>query len=173
MVLDETQAVLEQAGYRTAFQFEPIKSLYFEDSSLMGFAVLYPSARELLGEWNELQNTFLQENAPRLRGDRQKAWNIYAVLLAEEAGSDEEVRELSALEEDYTATRKIAQSGVRHRNQIRQALAPLLPISMPAEAHEAAERLKAKLDEAEAAFLRQILSSALKPEEVAQWLTSL
>jgi len=127
-LLHDVEAVLITAGYETRLASEPKGSVYFEDDSIFGFCVAYPSVAELLAGWLPNQERFLVTNAPSLRRANQKSWNCYAVHLTQTRPSDEEVRRLFEIEEDFRSTRKIARAAVASAGDLTRALYPLLPI---------------------------------------------
>lgn len=173
MLLDEARIVLEEAGYRCRSQLEPKEMVLFEDSSVMGFAAVFTSVKGLLDGWRSLQSHFLSENAARWRTDHQKAWNLYAVILAEPAAeTPAEQHKLQNIEDDLVATRKIARTGVHDGRSLRRALAPLLPIAQLSSRRETTDALNRKLTEDESTFLRLVLQSPDPAEGVAEWLTT-
>jgi hypothetical protein len=127
-LLHDVEAVLITAGYETRLASEPKGSVYFEDDSIFGFCVTYPSVADLLANWLGNQERFLVTNAPSLRRANQKAWNCYAVHLTQPRPADEEVRQLFDIEEDFRSTRKIARAGIASASDLMRALYPLLPI---------------------------------------------
>lgn len=127
-LLHDVEAVLITAGYETRLAPEPKESVYFEDDSIFGFCVTYPSVADLLANWIGNQERFLVTNAPSLRRANQKAWNCYAVHLTQARQDDEELRQLLEIEEDFRSTRKIARASVASAGDLTRALYPLLPI---------------------------------------------
>jgi hypothetical protein len=99
--------------------------LYFEDSSLLGIVHTFEDVQTILTDWRAVQETFLKNNAPRFVLDTLKAWNLYTILLTPGLASDSSA--LSHVEEDFTATRKVARAGVVSLKHVVVALSPVLP----------------------------------------------
>ena len=127
-LLHDVEAVLIAAGYETRLASDPKGLVYFEDDSLFGFCVTYDSVADLAANWLASQETFLTTHAPSLRRANQKAWNCYAVHLTQTRPTDEELRQLFEIEEDFRSTRKIARAGVSSTGDLTRALYPLLPV---------------------------------------------
>ena len=101
---------------------------FFEDDCLMGFLSLYESVPLLISNWEKTQDDFLIENADSFLLDPNKAWNVYSIHITQEAASDDDLNKLKGIEENFRGTRKITLSGVKLKNDIKEALLPLLPI---------------------------------------------
>jgi hypothetical protein len=153
VILETAQQLLETAGYDVFRNPGDEAELLFEDASLLGLLCVCPSAGFIAENWRRRQDRFLRETAQALRNSPEKAWNTYLVLLTTEATTDDHVRTLAMIEEDFTAMRKIAMSGVLSENDVLHALAPLLPtrtVTVPNE--RLVERLQKALALSEGAF---------------------
>jgi hypothetical protein len=124
----EVMSLLRDAEYRVKESSESGSSLYFEDSSIIGFAAIEASYEEILNGWRTKQAQFLQVNARKLRGASEKAWNAYAIFLTPARCNDEQKRNLYLIEEDFQGTRKIARSDILTRDDVQRALYPILPV---------------------------------------------
>ena len=125
--IPEIRLVLEEAGFLTSVTRPDSQAFLFEDDSVMGQLHVFVTARDVLGAWEKAQDEFLQTHLPVFRRNTAKAWNLYTVLIATQPATDDDATRLSALEEDFRSTRKIARAGVSTRDEIMGALAPLLP----------------------------------------------
>src|SRR5687768_1737892 len=128
-ILHDTRSLLKEASFRTARSTELEDTIEFEDVNVVGEVVEFASVDRLLRFWREQENGFLKRNSARWRLDPQKAWNIYMVFLTADHADAEQKALLLAIEEDFTATRKIARADVSSRAELQRALAPLLPLS--------------------------------------------
>src|SRR5436853_7183694 len=111
----ETQAemLLRQAGYETwPSKGGPVPCICFENEAVAGFIHIFATSDELLGGWREAQESALARHTPALRVAGEKAWNIYSVFVAAEAGTIR-TRDIERIEEDFTRTRKIARAGLQ------------------------------------------------------------
>ena len=151
LLIEEVDAVLRGAGFLTRNAVPERESLHFEDANLLGFVRFYPTAEELIGNWQNDHHEFLRRNAPNLRRDPVKAWNVYAIFFTPERDHGVAATSLLAIEEDISATRKIARGGIASRSAIQRALAPLLPISGSDThaPHDYVELLRNRLDSGE------------------------
>lgn len=127
-ILEEARAFLEQAEYETKSSLEHEEVFYFEDPDILGFVAAHRRVVDLMSRWEEMQDTFLRENASNIRKDPQKVWSIYSVHITEEDAIPETLQELRRIEEDFRGTRKIAIARVRTKTDVRQALLPLMPL---------------------------------------------
>jgi hypothetical protein len=126
------------------------------------FVVVYDSVSELIASWKSDGNHIAMRYRPALQAARQKAWNAYLVLIAEEPADFGEALLLGQIEEDLEALRKITKAGVKDASAARQALLPLLPfraapsldpIDMPKE-------IAARTTELDDSLVAAFLSSA-------------
>jgi hypothetical protein len=142
------QGVLQEGGYRT--WLAPIDnrtSVCFEDEAVMGFAVLFDEPTGLLSGWRGAEAAFLQQNGGTIRMAGDKAWNVYSVFLVTATAASDDAREIRLIEEDLERTRKIAASGVDHREALVAALLPLLPLQQQPvlEREDVAERFRRRV----------------------------
>ncbi|SRR6266567_3298507 len=171
-IRQEVILLLREAGYRVRENFDGMSSLYFEDSTIMGFASVEASYDEILANWKHRQDEFLRANAKRLRNAPLKAWNAYSIFLTSDSRSEEEKRNLYVIEEDFQGTRKIARSDILTRDDIERALYPILPVRNIAPLHlgDPLERLWSKLELSQR--VRQAFLSAATPEDLADLLSA-
>jgi hypothetical protein len=129
ILIDETQIILSEAGYKTKYPTEIDSAFYFEDRSLLGFVAICSSVDDLIQNWRGKEGEFLKRHARRLRDVPQKAWNAYSVFLTSEEVKDTPMKaKLLTIEEDFQGTRKIARVGLISHEDVVRALFPLLPI---------------------------------------------
>ena len=128
MILETAQQLLETAGYDVFRKPGDEAELFFEDASILGLLCVCPSSGFIAENWRRRQDWFLRETAQALRNSPEKAWNTYLVLLTADATTDDQVRTLAMIEEDFAAMRKIVMSGVLSADDVLRALAPLLPM---------------------------------------------
>lgn len=128
-ILREAEALLRAANFDAQTAIGDAETLQFEDANLLGFVAVHNTIADLLRSWQAQQDEFLRRNAVSLRRDPSKAWNIYAVFLTGDRASGDAAARLLSIEEDFRATRKIAQANVVSRADVQRALAPLLPLS--------------------------------------------
>jgi hypothetical protein len=122
--------LLRDSGYNTQpWISSSFNALLFEDSSVLGFVFVFADAQSLLDEWRSREHELLANYSLAFRNSGDKAWNIYSVMLSEDASSPELERSVSRIEENLKFTRKIARSGVTTANGLKNALYPLLQIS--------------------------------------------
>jgi hypothetical protein len=122
------RAVLESVGYRTIMVQPAATWFHFEDASVIGILHVTASLEELVQRWQQVQDNFLRDSAPRLALDPLKAWNCYTVLLTSAPGTTHNGIALSSIEEDFRGTRKIVRAGVATRPDVERALGALLPL---------------------------------------------
>ena len=104
-----------------------IETLIFEDSTVLGFIVIYDRVAELLANWKADGDRIAMKYRKFLQAAQQKAWNAYLVLLAREAATFDQALALGLIEEDLEAMRKITKAAVTNVSAVRSALLPLLP----------------------------------------------
>lgn len=124
-LLDEVEAIMSTAGYVLSRRPD---QLIIEDECAIGFVTEYPTVSSLISGWTAAQEQFLRAHARRLRVATEKAWNVYSVFLSTDAPTEQESHLLAAIEEDFSATRKIARAGLGSRLDTEVALQPLLPL---------------------------------------------
>lgn len=124
-----TDFLLRQSGYRTDFARVGDSSvLYFENESVMGFAFIVDTAREIIEAWRTYESNVLRSKSSSLRRAGNKSWNVYCVLITAEKVGEDEARRVLRIEEDLERTRKIARTGVDTEEALRAALISLLPL---------------------------------------------
>jgi hypothetical protein len=146
--LSMLQVILRDAGFTTtSITVEGRAGVCFEDDSVVGFACVFTDAAELLSNWNSVELSFLTRHSQSLRGAGDKAWNVYLVFLASQSSDSATARQVRWIEEDLNQTRKIAACGLNAREDLINALLPLLPIqSQPAlETEDVTARLKRRI----------------------------
>jgi len=146
-LLSDIRSVLEGAGYATFSPRPDSTFLYFEDISIMGYLQILPSVKEIINNWEGIQDGFLKTNASRFQRDAQKAWNLYTILLTSQVGENEEVANLLEIEEDFRSTRKIMRAGIVTRGDVLTVLSPILPLEniQPVGITDANELLRERL----------------------------
>ena len=102
-------------------------SLVFENSTVIGFVLTYETIGQLINRWKSDGDRIALKHRKELQAARQKAWNVYLVLLSEAEADFNEALVLGQIEEDLKAMRKIARAGVNSIEDVRNALLPLLP----------------------------------------------
>ncbi len=128
-LLEECQRVLVEAKIETnCADMRRQKLLAFESSTVIGFIFFYERADRLIERWRSDVQLTIEGSQLALRRAAAKAWNTYAILLAEATPSYAESVVFSGIEEDLIGTRKIARAGVKDVKDVRAALLPLLPI---------------------------------------------
>lgn len=128
-VLSTMQVVLRESGFTTrltSVDRSPI--VCFEDDDLMGFGCVFDDAGDLLARWKAIEMSLLTRHAPSLRAAGEKAWNVYCLFLCGPAADSMLSRQVRWIEEDLERTRKITGSGLATREDLVQALLPVLPL---------------------------------------------
>lgn len=168
----EVISLLQDAGYRIQENFDGMSSLYFEDSTIVGFASIEASHADILANWKPRQDAFLRSNAKLLRSSPMKGWNAYSVFLSSAPCTEEEQRKLYLIEEDFQGTRKIARSDILTREDLERALYPILPLRnvAPLQLGDPLERLWLKLNLS--AQVRQGFVGNASAEDLADLLTA-
>ena len=159
--------VLQDARYETWDDSAgEIQTVGFEDDAVMGFVCVFDNPRDLVARWPVAEAALLAKHATRLRGAGDKAWNVYCAFVTPARASDDERREIRWIEEDLERTRKVTAAGLLTREDVTNALLPLLPIvSKPVLAHEdPGQRLRRRI----AAIAPGIEDTALDPNVSAQ-----
>lgn len=166
-------AVLQEAGFTTwdttHLRHEIVE---FEDTALIGFTAIFATPEQLLAEWQAIETSFLAKHAQRLRLAGDKAWNVYCALLCTGRASDETRRATRWIEENLERSRKITACEVQTRDDVVNALLPLLPIvSKPIlEAEDPSERLRRRITSIAPGAETAALDTAIPPEDVARML---
>jgi hypothetical protein len=170
-LLYEVESILRAAGFRTARGRDLEGTVVFEDDTILGFVAIHPSAEDMTTRWKTLQDDFLRRNAAQLRRDPLKAWNTYSVFLTDAAVDDLSFMTLD-IEADVQATRKIVRGGVVTRNEVQNALAPVLPLQVaPAMRTDSADAaLNEKLDEEQRALFEMASDRDISDVRIVTWL---
>jgi hypothetical protein len=134
----------------------------FENETVLGFVLVFPTPGALLQTWKLRSDEAIQHKQFQLRAAGEKAWNTYIVLLAEEEAERGQIASLTLIEEDLLATRKIARAGVASERQAQSALLSLLPLqSAPVlESVDMEAEIRARGSDVSDAALRAFLSDA-------------
>ena len=103
-------------------------SLAFESDTVLGFMHVYDTPADLLARWPRDYENAIRRFSFAFRRAEEKAWNAYAVFLAAAEADAKTAHALDAIEEDLSATRKIARAGMHTSEDVKAALLPLLPI---------------------------------------------
>ena len=142
----------------------------FENTALIGFVHVFPTANDLLKRWQEVQNSALSRHGPALRAAGAKAWNAYSVFLTEELAPTQQ-RAVERIEEDFALTRKIARAGVRTQDDLERTLLPLTAVRAQPLFSETdfEDRLRARLKDVSPHVLTAFLGTT-PAEEVARIL---
>lgn len=170
-LLHEAESLLKNAAFRTARMVEEESVIAFEDDNLLGFVAVHESVARIVTSWREQQDAFLRRNAARLRRDPSKAWNTYSVFLTG-ANMGDETASLRAIEEDFSATRKIAAAGIITRDDVQRALSPLMPLTLIIQIdHQSPDKLlKEKLDDTERVLLDFVSDCRVEDTQIMNWL---
>ena len=171
-IRQEVILLLQESGYKVRENFDGLSSLYFEDSTLMGFASVEATYSDIVSHWKSRQDEFLRTNAKRLRLAPLKAWNAYSIFLTSAACSVEEKRNLYLIEEDFQGTRKIARCDILTSDDVERALYPILPVRniAPLQLGDPIERLWSKLELSDS--VRHGLLGSATSEDLADILSS-
>ena len=105
----------------------PLETLAFEDATILGFVVAYDNPAALVASWKPDRDRIAMRHRDALQSARQKAWNVYLVLISRGSADLGELLALGQIEEDLEAMRKITKAGVVGATGARLALLPLLP----------------------------------------------
>ncbi|MER8755177.1 hypothetical protein NKH69_05790 [Mesorhizobium sp. M0976] len=174
-VLSMVQVVMQNAGYRTWIVLNTqIPMVGFEDEATMGFVCTFESPKSLIGRWRETEAALLARHATQFRSAGDKAWNVYTVFLTEGRASEEEKREVRWIEEDLERTRKLTATGIQLRDDVTNAMLPLLPIlSKPLLAPEdARDRLLRRIVVIAPQVQETVLDDSVSAAEIADRLRS-
>lgn len=170
-LLTQAASILEESGFEFRYAevpsdaSTPIDALLFEDSTILGFVVVYNDVADLLARWKSDGDRLAMKHRSVLQAAQQKAWNAYLILLARQPATFAQALALGLIEEDLEAMRKIAQAKVDSPSAVRSALLPLLPfkaapvldpIDMPAE-------IAARTSELDEQIVKAFLSAADEP----------
>jgi hypothetical protein len=170
-LLHEAESLLRAAGFRTARAPTMEDSIVFEDETVLGFVAVHAGIADMIAQWKAQQDAFLRTHAAGLRRDPSKAWNTYSVFLTA-APVDQAAWEMLGIESDVAATRKIIRGGLITRADVREALAPLLPL---VAGHTTAESsvdalLAEKLGQDERALFNLVRERSTDDRQVVDWI---
>lgn len=157
-ILEASSKILTEAGFTTATLFINERDvLAFEDATVLGFLFAYDDAAQLVSNWERDSNQIIAEQQLGLRRAGKKAWNTYTIFLAKDANDFRYSSILAAIEEDLSATRKIARAKIHDKLDLREALLALLPlqaapklegVDMKEEIHQRATELPSRVIDA-------------------------
>ena len=138
----------------------------------MGFVYVFDDVKTLLNQWREIEFGFLRHHGDRIRSSGDKAWNIYSVFLASGPASATEISEIRLIEEDLERTRKIAASGITHREALVSAVLPLLPLQYQPvlDREDVTERFRRRILAIAPAAVDVLLDESVSPRDVARRL---
>lgn len=162
-LLDLSCDVLRSFGYSViTFDHEGGTAACFEDETTLGFVFAYADADALLSMWAPDIAKAAARQSLALRRSGQKAWNVYAIFLGGGNANETDAMRLSFIEEDLTATRKIARAGLRNSSDVREALLTLLPLQNAPllEAVDMPEEIRLRASELPARVLDAFLSAS-------------
>jgi hypothetical protein len=170
-LLYTAESVLRNAGFRTARNPDGPDVVLFEDDTVVGLLSIYATAEELVATWRVQQDHFLRSNASRLRRDPQKAWNTYSVFLTQ-ASLDSVASDILGVEADVHATRKIVKGNILTTPDLREALAPLLPLATQAATDSTSldETVNSRLDAPQREFFQLVSNREVADDKIVSWL---
>ena len=128
-----TEAAVRQYLVNDGYRIAEMQSLHcsvvlFENATVFGFVFFYSDSEVLVENWLTDIEHVLRETQFSLRRAGDKAWNTYAVFLADTQTHHRDANALQTIEENLVGTRKIARSGVTDDAELRLALLPLFAI---------------------------------------------
>lgn len=143
-IIEEARDVLEKYGYTVSYRGNDM--LQVEDETLLGF-ISELSLESLLETWSRRQDDFLTSNSSVLTNSALKAWNLYSVFLSSDIPDDAARKKITAIEEDFRATRKIVVAGVQTSADVIRSLYPFIPIQNIAalETSDSLRKLRGRL----------------------------
>jgi len=165
-LIDTARGILESAGYETTASQAASDGFVFEDANIYGFLAVL-TGPQVVSEWEERQDAFVRQQAAVLSRVPSKAWNVYAVFLTSDSCTREMKHDFAIIEEDFRSARKIARCGVRTREALQRALAPLLPLqyAQPIAPVDIGDRLTS--DPAIPDDLRDMVERGVAPAQIA------
>ena len=166
----ETEILLRDAEFETwPWESGPVPVVCFENDASLGFVYFFKTDKDIQEQWESAQSATLTRFNFALRSSGAKAWNVYSVFLSE--GTEDKFSSLDRIEENFSQTRKIVRAGIRSREQLSNALLPLLPIrsSPRIDASNFEARLSAALKDIHPRGAKALLGRA-KPGDVAEIL---
>ena len=172
-ILSMLQVVLQEAGFRTAsVSLDDKLTSYFEDDDVIGFAYVFNDVTSLLNRWQSVEMALLTKYASHLQMAGDKAWNVYCAFLSSGEASPTEQHQLDKIEENQERTRKIAAAGIAGREELVEALLPVLPLQHHAiiATEYLTERLRKHLVAIAPIAADAVLEQKISPAEVARLL---
>jgi hypothetical protein len=171
----QLQIVLQKAGYQTwLVSLDGLDAIGFEDDTVMGFACIFNSAKELLERWRDVEMRLLTTHALALKQAGEKTWNIYSVFLSREGADDVDEREVRWIEEDLERTRKVTACGVTTREELVIALMPVLPLQyqplLDSDDFDVTQRLRKRIGDIAPTAAPAVLTEEVSPNEVVRLL---
>lgn len=169
------QMVLQDAGYETWLSSVSGETvIVFEDDTVMGFVCTFDDAASMLERWRNMETALLTAHAPALQRGGDKTWNVYCVFLCSAVPDKTQIREVRWIEEDLERTRKIAACALTNREQVANALLPLLPIQyqpvLDSEEFDLTHRLKRRITDIAPAATNAALDDAISANEIVRML---
>jgi len=169
------QIVLQDAGYQTWLaSIGGDTAIVFEDDAVMGFVCMFDEVASMLQRWRGMETALLAAHAPALHRGGEKAWNVYCVFLCSATLDEVSAREVRWIEEDLERTRKLAACGLGNREQVVNALLPLLPIQyqpvLDSEEFDLTHRLKRRIADIAPTAGDAALNEAVPATEVVRIL---
>ena len=125
-IIIEVKSILENEGYSLYQDSENI--IIFEDESLCGFVSYHTTIKEILEQWQSIQDKFIKNKTFHLRQDFLKAFNIYSVFLTTEGNIINYKNLIINIQENFRSSRKIIGYGINTNEDVRRTLFPLLSI---------------------------------------------
>lgn len=168
-------SVLNNAGYETWLTSdEGVTATCFEDSSVMGFIVVYDDVQSLLTNWSDAEAILLRNHAKSLQQAGEKTWNIYSVFLTTSRPDETQLSAVRRIEEDLQRTRKIAACDLNTREEVVRALLPVLPLQyeplVDREGLNLTRRLKRRIESIAPSVADAALDNSITPTEVVRLL---
>jgi hypothetical protein len=119
-MFESIRALLAEANISSALSNSEPHYLLLESNAILGFVFIFPTATQLIENWERDTAKAIETHSLSLRRAGAKAWNTYLILLAEAQPTPAETVQLSGIEENLRNTRKVARAGVndawkRHR----------------------------------------------------------
>src|SRR4051812_36092116 len=99
-LIDLVHTILREAGYSTRRELAAPSQLFFENDTILGVVVIFPTASALAAGWQQQQDFFLRQHASSFRQAYEKAWNCYCAFLTADVPSAEASPNIDAIEED-------------------------------------------------------------------------
>ena len=169
-ILERAQSLLDAAGYETSATPSAPGRITFEDANVYGFVIQLESVVEVLRDWEAIQDAFIRQHAVALNRVPSKAWNVYAVYLTTELCPPELRARLLDVEENFRGARKIARAGIKNRDAVDLALAPLLPLRHVVPLAVADVRERITQDPGIEDMVRDLIAANAPSDEIAKRL---